>query len=138
MIVERFYLLTIAVITALLIVWVWRRWESHRLQQLRNQDAPNPLLGLVETGRPALLYFTTPDCAQCRLQQGPIVGNLALQAGISVHTVDAVEQEDLAKHFGIMTVPTTVFLDGKLRPVAINHGLASLPQLQQQLAGIAA
>jgi hypothetical protein len=35
-----------------------------------------------------------------------------------------------------MTVPTTVWLDRNRRPAAINHGLATLPQLRQQAVEI--
>jgi thioredoxin 1 len=83
---------------------------------------------------PALLYFTTPTCAQCRLQQAPILEQLAQNMDVAVYTLDAVEQEQLARFFGIMTVPTTVWLDDQQHPIAINHGLAKLPQLRQQAA----
>jgi hypothetical protein len=53
-----------------------------------------------------------------------------------VVTVDAIQREDLARHFGILTVPTTVLLDGQRRPVAINHGVAPLQKLRAQLAGV--
>ena len=88
---------------------------------------------LVDGTRPAVLYFTTPDCAQCRLQQAPILRQLAAKVDVAVHKLDAVEQEALARFYGIMTVPTTVVLDPQLRPVAVNHGVAPLPKLLAQV-----
>jgi thioredoxin 1 len=85
---------------------------------------------------PALLYFTTPTCTQCRLQQTPILQQLAQATGVAVHTIDAVEQDALARHFGILTVPTTIWLDQAQRPAVVNHGLAPLVQLRQQAAAL--
>ena len=101
---------------------------------LAESTVPVALTQLVDGRQPALLYFTTPDCAQCRLQQAPILAQLAGKVDVAIHKLDAVEQEALARFYGIMTVPTTVVLDRRLRPVAINHGVAPLPKLQAQLA----
>ncbi len=111
--------------------------QGRRLAALRRQEAPSPLRTVVSSG-PALLYFSTAECAQCRFQQAPILQRLAETAPVPVVTLDAVEREDLARHFGILTVPSTVLLDHAQRPVAINHGLAPLAKLQQQVAGVSA
>jgi len=92
----------------------------------------------MEDRRPALLYFTTPDCAQCQLQQAPILAQLAAKVDIAIHKLDAVEQEATARFYGILTVPTTVVLDAQLRPVAVNHGVAPLRRLQAQIEAIGA
>ncbi len=114
---------------------IWRVWQARRLAALQARPAPSLLDDVAPSG-PALLYFSTGDCAQCRFQQAPILQRLVATAPVPVPVValDAVEREDLARHFGILTVPSTVLLDGAQRPVAINHGLAPLHKLQQQLA----
>jgi hypothetical protein len=45
-------------------------------------------------------------------------------------------KEALARFYGIMTVPTTVVLDQRRQPVAVNHGVAPLGKLQGQVTGM--
>jgi thiol-disulfide isomerase/thioredoxin len=127
------FLLALAVMAAL---WLLRRFQARRLAALQRQPLPVELPAPLEAGRPALLYFTTESCAQCRFQQTPILRQLAERIPIAIHTVDAVAHEHVANFFGVMTVPTTVLLDAQRQPVAINHGLTPLPRLQAQLQSL--
>lgn len=137
MVLERMLIL-VAAVAAMGVVWaVVRAWQQVNLRRLATVDAPSPLAEVVEDG-PALLYFTTQECAQCRFQQTPILKRLEQAASIKVVTLDAHQRGDLTRHFGIMTVPSTVLLDGRRRPVAINHGVALLPKLQEQITGLLA
>lgn len=136
MIVERMVILVTAIGFCLVMVALWRLYQQRRLVDLAGQSAPEPVAALVNNG-PALLYFTTPDCAQCRYQQAPILKQFTNAIGLPVHTVNALEQTDLARHYGIMTVPSTIMLDQQRRPVAINHGLAPLQKLREQAALVA-
>jgi thioredoxin-like negative regulator of GroEL len=135
MIVERFVILIVVLLLCAAALAGWRLLAVRRLRQLATRDLPPEVADLVPSG-PALLYFTTVTCAQCRLQQTPILKQLAASTNVPIHTVDAVEHERLARFFGIMTVPTTVWLDQTRRPAAMNHGLANLTQLRQQAAEI--
>jgi hypothetical protein len=137
MFVERLLILLAALAAIAVVTFAWRCYQVLCLRKLAQSDAPGELLRLLEPFRrghamPALLYFTTADCAQCRFQQAPILQQFAQSGRVPVVTVDAVAEAEVARHFGVMTVPTTVLLDAMLRPVAINHGLASLDRLQQQ------
>ncbi len=134
MLVRLFILLAVLLIGAGA-VGLWRFLLWRRIRQLAHMATPPELTQLVPAG-PALLYFTTQQCAQCRLQQTPILTQLAAATDVSIHTVDAVEQEALVRFYGIMTVPTTVWLDRMRRPAAINHGLTGLAQLRQQAQAI--
>lgn len=130
---ERLVILAIGVAAALAVYALWRLWQRRRLAALRAVTAPIHVPAGVAGGKPTVLYFTTAECAQCRLQQTPILSQLAAKVDVAVHKLDAVEQEALARFYGIMTVPTTVVLDGQLRPVAVNHGVAPLPKLLAQV-----
>ena len=129
--IERLFILLAILLIGAGIVGLWRLFLRRRMRQLATTPIPEELTYLVPAG-PALLYFTTKNCIQCRLQQTPILTQLATVTQIPVHTIDAVEQESLTRFYGIMTVPTTVWLDKMHRPTAINHGLAGLAQLRQQ------
>jgi thiol-disulfide isomerase/thioredoxin len=131
MLFERFLILLVALAIALLAGYMWRSWLATRRQRLAAQPIPEALARSLPGG-PALLYFTTQSCAQCHLQQAPILRQLAQTAQIPIHTYDAAEEEQLVRFFGVMTVPTTIWLDAQRRPAAINHGLAHLSKLRQQ------
>ena len=134
--VERLVVLGIGVLAALAAYGAWRWWQARRLQTLARAVTPAPLPAGMDGSKPAVLYFTTADCAQCRLQQTPILAQLQNQGDVVVHRLDAIEQEALARFYGIMTVPTTVVLDQRLQPVAVNHGVAPLQKLQAQVREI--
>lgn len=89
-------------------------------------------------GRPAILYFTTPGCAPCRTIQEPALEALKQRYAdqVQVIEVDALEQPDLADHWGVLSVPTTFIVDSGGQPRCINHGAARLAKLERQLAEI--
>jgi thioredoxin 1 len=131
MFVERLLIVGMAASVCLIGFYGWKAFLGWRTRQLAAKTAPDEVAQWLPNG-PALLYFTSPTCTQCRLQQSPILRQLAQALPISIHTIDAVEHERLARFFGIMTVPTTIWLDAQRRPAVINHGLTLLPQLRQQ------
>lgn len=134
MLLERVWVLLLAAALLAAVYAFWRWGQQRRLAEASRLPLPADLDALVRAGRPALIYFTTADCAQCRLRQTPIVKQLSAQTQVAVHTLDAVQHETAARFFGIMTVPTTVWLDAERRPVAVNHSLATLDQLLSQLS----
>ena len=137
MLYERIAILAAAGIVALIAYVVWRAYAARRVERLAEAAAPASVRELVVDAAPAVLYFTTSNCAQCRFQQKPALDRFAEQARVAVYAVDAVAQEELARFYGIMTVPSTVLLNARLQPVAINHGLASADRLVQQLRAAA-
>ena len=136
--VERILILIAFVLVVAAGYWLWRWLQARRTAALAAAAVPAELVGTVAPGRSNLLYFTTEQCAQCRYQQAPILTQLQNKMDVVIHKLDAVEQEALARFYGIMTVPTTVVLDPQLRPVAINHGVAPLQKLQAQIGQVQA
>ena len=136
--IERFIILGLLLAGVGIGAFVWRRWRAATLRRLQTHDLPAPLAAL-DLRVPTLLYFTADHCAQCKLQQAPVLEQLRQTYQVPVHTIDAVAEPDLARYFNVMTVPTTVVLDSRRRPAAINYGLASLARLHEQLqaAGVA-
>lgn len=131
--VER--LLILLVISGLLGVgyWVWKQLLVQRIARLAESKLPAELSAFLSTPGPTVLYFTAEWCAQCRMRQAPILEQLVSATAIPIQKIDAVEHEQLAAHFGVMTLPTTVLLDSQRRPIAVNHGLAPLHQLREQV-----
>jgi thioredoxin-like negative regulator of GroEL len=92
------------------------------------------------TGRPALLVFTSPTCAPCKLQQMPIVDRLMSDWGdrLDLRVIDVTERPDTASRFGVWSLPTTIVLDADGRVTAINQGVASEHKLAAQFERVTA
>jgi thioredoxin-like negative regulator of GroEL len=86
-------------------------------------------------GRPLVVAFSTPSCAACHTAQKPALTRLEAQAGgtVRIVEVDAAAQPEVARSFGILTVPSTAVLDGEGRVLALNQGFASTERLAGQL-----
>ncbi|HZY42046.1 MAG TPA: thioredoxin domain-containing protein [Anaerolineae bacterium] len=84
--------------------------------------------------RSMLLVFTSPTCAPCKLQQLPIIDRLMMEWSdkIGVRVIDVTEQPDVAKQYGVWSLPTTIVLDASHRIVAINQGVAHAKKLGEQ------
>ena len=136
MFLERMALMVAMFAVALAALYLWRCCVGRRLHRLAQMAAPPFVRDLVQPKSPAILYFTSANCAQCRFQQSPILEQIAERARVAVYTIDAVAQQDLARFYGVMTVPSTVVLKPNLQPVAVNHGLATPEQLARQIAAL--
>lgn len=92
------------------------------------------------SSRPALLVFTSPTCAPCKLQQMPIVSRLMQRWGdrLELRIVDVTRQPDVADRFAVWSLPTTIVLDPAGNVSAINQGVASERKLGEQLERVSA
>ena len=86
-------------------------------------------------GKPAIVYFTTPDCVPCKTVQRPAIQRLQERLGdqLRVIEVDARQNPQMAREWGVLSVPTTFILDAAGKPVHVNHGVASADKLLAQL-----
>ena len=85
--------------------------------------------------KPVIVYFTTPDCAPCKTVQRPALEKLMTLLGEKLHVVeiDATERPDLAKTWGVMSVPTTFLLDARGEARYVNNGVARAEKLMEQI-----
>ena len=128
----------ILIATALAAVGViaYRLWHAAQLRQVRGTDPTTPGLTNWRSGRPAIVYFTTPDCAPCRTTQRPTLRRLEaeLDGAVQVIEIDATERRDVADHWGVLSVPTTFVLGEDGRPRHVNIGVTGYDRLKRQLA----
>src|SRR5207249_1278395 len=110
-----------------------RLWSSWKLGRLR---AAAPLADLAPPGRPAVIAFSTPACAECHTRQAPALSRLAAALGdqVTVRSLSALEHPALVQQIGILTVPATVVLDAAGVVRHLNLGYASDVRLREQLA----
>jgi thioredoxin-like negative regulator of GroEL len=133
-------LLALGVLFTLAVVLV-RAWSARRLRQLlcASKAAAAPFwdsLGEAPDGRRTLVAFSTPSCAACRTAQAPAVSVVEQRLGASevrVIRVDAALHPEVARTFGVQTVPSTVVLAPAGRVVAVNQGFAPTQRLVEQL-----
>ena len=99
--------------------------------------AKNNVLTLFDKApkKPVIVYFTTPDCVPCKTIQRPALDQVTTLLGdqLQVIEIDATERPDLAKTWGVMSVPTTFLLDARGEARYINNGVARVEKLMEQL-----
>lgn len=85
--------------------------------------------------KPIIVYFTTPDCAPCKTVQRPALNRVSQLLGdrLEVVEVDATQRPDLAKIWGVMSVPTTFLLDARGEARFVNNGVTRAEKLMEQL-----
>ena len=109
-------------------------WLIHQRLLVR---ASSNLLTLFKKlpNKPVLVYFTTPDCAPCKTVQRPAIDRVANLLGekLEVIEIDAMERPDLAKTWGVMSVPTTFVLDAYGEARYVNNGVARAEKLLEQI-----
>lgn len=88
--------------------------------------------------KPVIVYFTTPDCAPCKTVQRPALHQLLSLMGdrIRLIEIDATQRPDLARQWGVMSVPTTFLLNAQGEPRYVNNGVARLEKLLEQIKSL--
>lgn len=104
--------------------------------QAQRRRAARRSLDRAATGRAAVLAFTSPMCAPCKLQQLPIIDRILLdwRDKIEVEIVDITEKPEVAAQYGVWSLPTTIVLDAQRKVIAINQGVAFERRLREQIA----
>jgi thiol-disulfide isomerase/thioredoxin len=99
--------------------------------------AKNNVFTLFKTlpKKPVLVYFTTPDCAPCKTVQRPAIDQVSNLLGekLQVIEIDAYERPDLAKVWGVISVPTTFLLDAHGEARYVNNGVTRANKLMEQI-----
>ena len=109
-------------------------WLINQRLLSRAKSNLNSLLSPLPN-KPVIVYFTTPDCAPCKTVQRPALEKLINLLGEKLHVVeiDATEHPDLAKTWGVMSVPTTFLLDSRGEARYVNNGVTRAEKLMEQL-----
>lgn len=131
---ERALIAVVLIAVGVLVYRLVVCWQLRRCADLAaNVD---PLLAGRKDHVPTIVYFTTPTCAPCRLQQTPVLNQLQAELGengLQLIRVDATQDPDAARRWGVLTVPTTFVLDKNGHPAKVHNGVVALETLRQEL-----
>lgn len=132
---ERLVIVVGIVVAVLMVRGALRLWTCYRMEHTPVASEIAGLAGIVQEGRPAVLAFSTPGCAECRSTQRPALEKLqALMGGsVQVTHLSVPDHSALVEQFGILTVPATVILDERGVTRQINLRYTSAERLQTQL-----
>jgi thiol-disulfide isomerase/thioredoxin len=88
--------------------------------------------------KPTIVYFTTPDCAPCKTIQRPALDKVSnlFGDGLQVVEIDATERPDLARTWGVMSVPTTFLLNSRGEARYVNNGVVRVEKLMEQIQAL--
>lgn len=126
----------VAVVVAGLVL-AGRGLARRRLARLRSLPA-GTLWTALETapdGRATVVSFSTPSCAACWTAQKPALAVVEdwAEGAVRVIWVDAAERPEVARAFGVLTVPATVVISPGGEVLAANQGFAPAERLAEQL-----
>lgn len=126
----------LAVVLAALGFVIYRLYTRHQIGKAAAIIGDDPLLANGKSGVPTIVYFTTPTCAPCRLQQTPVLEQLQRELDedhLRLIRVDATEDPDAADRWGVFSVPTLFVLDAQGQPRSVFNGVVGLEKLKQEL-----
>lgn len=128
-----------------LFVWMGRRFVERQRQQalaaasfgttLAHGNAAAPVPAASGSSPIRILAFGGPDCHQCHQLQIPALQHVveARRGAVTFIEFDATVEQELARTYHILTVPSTVVLDAKGNACAINYGFANTQRLLKQV-----
>ncbi len=106
-----------------------RYWQKHK--------ANNAAKSLTfPAGKVSIVYFSSPGCALCRTSQKPVLERLIAEAGsdsLELVSVDVDAYPNIARDWGVATVPCTCVIDGNGELRNVNTGLATEHALRKQI-----
>jgi len=127
----------VALLALVIIIAQIAKAQAHRRAALsQGRVLPDDLRRRIATSDAAIAYFFGPHCGSCR-QQGVVLDGLSRESGLTVVSIDATHEPELASALAVMTVPTTVLIDGTHHVRAVNHGFRSRGALLTQLGELA-
>ena len=130
-------LLRSALAIVIIVVGIFGYWLINQRLLLRAKSNIFTLFSQLPN-KPVIVYFTTPDCAPCKTVQRPALNRVSQLLGDSLQVVeiDATQRPDLAKQWGVMSVPTTFLLDARGEARYVNNGVTRAEKLMEQIQAL--
>jgi len=99
--------------------------------RIKGKDAPaahRASQKRIRAGEKTVLYFYTPSCGACRVQE-PIIQRIRKRYPDAVFMIDAAHDREAAASYGVMGVPFIAFID-KGTIVKAKAGVQSEPVIE--------
>ena len=109
------------------------RWQLGRVSRQRNS---NHILGALQPGVPAVIYFWSETCVPCKTVQKPALEQLQAELGpdgVQIVAINALDQPAIADQWGVLGLPTTFIVDRQGQPRRVNHGVVRADHLREQI-----
>jgi thiol-disulfide isomerase/thioredoxin len=122
---------------AIIITGAFAYWLINQRLLVRARSSVFTLFNTLPN-KPVIVYFTTPDCVPCKTVQRPAIHQVSMEMGESLEVIeiDATARPDLAKTWGVMSVPTTFLLDARGQARYVNNGVTRAEKLMEQLKSL--
>ena len=122
--IERLLITLLISTLAVLAYWLFMTYQRERATIINRT---------INTYRhPRLLYFSNKYCGGC-IAQKQYLTQLEAPFRAIIEAVDVEKMPHLAQQYGIMTLPTTILIDGDGKVRYINPGLTNPFKLTRQL-----
>jgi thioredoxin 1 len=116
--------------------FAWRIANRNSLRKARSAGKESAALpeGFVP-GRPGILSFGSPDCRSCVYAQKPALRKLSGELGQAVQILefDVTQRPELARRYGVLSLPTLFIVDAEGNARRVNHGFVASTELRRQL-----
>lgn len=125
-------------ITFGVIVFVWAVLSIMKRRQITLSNRASQRLQ-KQRNVPTIVYFWSDGCALCKTAQKPILEGILAEYGnerIALTTYNVEESPDVAKEWGVRTLPTTFLLDSTGTVKHTNNGPITSANLRRQLEAI--
>jgi thiol-disulfide isomerase/thioredoxin len=125
-----------------LFFFLFNRYQRRRAQVASRQEAMSPSdetdtsapNGPATPGeKPRVLYFRSDHCVSCETQ-ARLWEDLEPSVWELIEKVDVDREEERAKAYNVMTLPTTVIMDAEGDVKHINYGVVPPKKLRSQLS----
>ena len=96
-----------------LLIIVPRLLMTLKTARLKGKTAPTPNKAStrrIKSGEKTVLYFYTPTCRACTMQE-PIIQQVSKKHPGAVFKIDASQNREAASAYGVLGVPFTAFIE---------------------------
>jgi thiol-disulfide isomerase/thioredoxin len=107
-------ILGVIVFLFLMLIFLPRVLMGIKTAKLKGKSVPTPhkpSAKRIKSGAKTVLYFYTPPCGACRMQE-PIIEKVKKSYPDAIFKIDASVHREAASAFGVLGVPFLAFIEG--------------------------
>ncbi len=101
------FIVFVSLLTVPRLIMTFKAWR------MKGKDAPTAHRASskrIRAGKKTLLYFYTPSCGACKMQE-PIIQRVRKRHPDAIFKIDASQNREAAASYGVMGVPFIAFIE---------------------------